>query len=244
MSTPVRPHTGREHLSVGSTPIDFASLAERFDPDVKVGDIGITWAPPNSYPPEVGLFQQGSVAQEVYFIERGLVKLNRVEQDGQQIIVGLRSAGWMMGAAAVILQKTNPVSATTLTRCQLRRLPADVFLHLLKTDVQFSWHIQRSQSREAYEQVGRIGQLTCFSARHRLEQLLWQLSAALDVDDKDKQVRLDVPLKQWEIAQLIGVTPEHLCRMLKQMEDEGVLLRKKGWIVVYEPQNLWHPRDF
>ena len=201
---------------------------------------GISSAPSQVYPPDVGLFQQGSHPQHVYFIERGLVKLSRVERDGQQIIIGLRSSGWALGTSAAILQKQSPVSATTLTSCQVRHISAEAFRHLVKTDVQFSWHIQHAQSRETHEQITRITRLSCHSARQRLEQLLWELTSVLAFENKKKEVRIEVPLKQWEIAQLIDVTPEHLCRMLKQLEEEGILSRKKGWLIANNAPTLWH----
>ena len=209
------------------------------------GDVtpAVSLVPSHVYPPDVALFQQGSQAQQVYFIERGLVKLNRVEKDGHQIIVGLRSSGWILGTSAVILQKFSPVSATTLTNCHIRHISAEAFRHLLKTDIQFSWHIQHSQSRETDEHITRISQLCCLSARHRLEQLLWELTSAMSLTNAEKEVRVEVPLKQWEIAQLIGVTPEHLCRMLRVLEEEGILSRKKGWLFVVDAQRLWHSGD-
>jgi CRP/FNR family transcriptional regulator len=190
------------------------------------------------YPADMGLFQQGFSPYYVYFIERGLVKLSRVEQDGQQVIIGLRSTGWLLGASSVILQNNYTASATTLTPCHLRRISSEAFLHLLKTDVQFSWHIQQAQSREAYEQVSKITELSCLSARTRLERLLWCLISSLGSDHTQSEVKIEVPLKQLEIAQLIGVTAEHFCRMLKQMEVEGMLQRKKGWLIIKEPQKL------
>jgi CRP/FNR family transcriptional regulator len=233
------PHANWDYVSnlaLSATDLDTVAGSSETNPAVSLVSSQV-------YPPDVALFQQGSHSQQVYFIERGLVKLNRVEQDGQQIIIGLRSSGWMLGTSAVILRKLNPVSATTLTSCHIRHISADAFRHLLKTDVQFSWYIQHSQSRETHEQINRIAQLSCLSARHRLEQLLWELTSALAPGDAKKDVKIEVPLKQWEIAQLIGVTPEHLCRMLRQLEDEGVLCRKKGWLIAKDAQKLWHSGD-
>jgi CRP/FNR family transcriptional regulator len=238
MNTPPL-HANWEHASnLGLFTTEQDSVTRLSDAKPSISSI-----PSLVYPPEVALFQQGSFSQQVYFIERGLVKLSRVEQDGQQIIIGLRSLGWILGTSAVILQKHNPVSATTLTSCNIRQISAEAFRHLLKTDVQFSWHIQYSQSRETHEQITRIAQLSCHSARHRLEQLLWELTSALAIDKERKEVRIKVPLKQWEMAQLIDVTPEHLCRMLKQLTDDGTLSRKKGWLIVNDAQKLWHSDD-
>jgi len=47
----------------------------------------------------------------------------------------------------------------------------------------------------------------------------------------NNEMRLQMPLKHWEVAELIAVTPEHLSRVLRQMETEGILRREKGWLI-------------
>jgi CRP-like cAMP-binding protein len=41
-------------------------------------------------------------------------------------------------------------------------------------------------------------------------------------------VQLVLPLKQHELAQVIGVTPEHLSRLFGQLEAESLIVRKAG----------------
>src|SRR5881296_998519 len=60
-------------------------------------------SPVQAYPSGVELFQQGEPVQKVYLIHRGLVKLVRREENGQEMIVDLRREGWFLGAPAVIL---------------------------------------------------------------------------------------------------------------------------------------------
>jgi CRP-like cAMP-binding protein len=45
-------------------------------------------------------------------------------------------------------------------------------------------------------------------------------------------------LKQWEVAQLLGITPEHLSRLIKQMEKEGIIGRENGWLIIRNPKKL------
>ncbi len=63
--------------------------------------------PPQLYPPTVELFRQGSPSQYVYCIESGLVKLVNLTQQGQELIVGLRSPGWILGSVPVIAHKSD-----------------------------------------------------------------------------------------------------------------------------------------
>src|SRR5690348_16253149 len=88
---------------------------------------------PRICPPGETLLLQGYVAEDVYLVERGIVKLTRISEDGKELIVGLRSSGWLLGSASAVLGVPNPVSITALNQCQLRYLPADSFIELVKT---------------------------------------------------------------------------------------------------------------
>jgi len=124
------------------------------------------------YPPETELAGQGAPAKKVFFIEAGLVKLTHMESEGQEAIIGLRYSGWLLGAALVVLQKPYPVTATTLTLCHLRPIPAEEFLDRLKTNAPVSWYLHQMRSREVYDWVAHVSGLASLPARRRLEHVL------------------------------------------------------------------------
>lgn len=200
-------------------------------------------APARAYPAGTELFRQSSPVRDVYFIEQGLVKLIRLGPDGRESTVGLRFPGWILAAAAVITQQPHLATGRTLSDCRLRRIPSEVFRHLLHRDAQFSWLVHRMHSHEVFDQVARAVQLGFASARHRLEQLLWHLLAAAEHNGLKKEMKLALPLKQWEVAGLIAVTPAYLSRMYRVLEQEGVLHRRNGWLIIHDPQQLWHWDD-
>lgn len=190
-------------------------------------------------PPGADLFKQGDRVEYVYFLEKGLVKTLHTDSNGEELIISLMySEGSIMGASCAVLGKHN-VTATALSKSTYRRLPADRFRDLLRKDSDMSWKIHQLHCRVLSEQITQRIQLGCQTAKQRLEQLLWQLIVALDVKIDADGARIPLPLKYWEIAQLIVVTPEHLCRMVKRMEDDGLLKREKGWMQVPRPQDLW-----
>jgi len=57
--------------------------------------------------------------------------------------------------------------------------------------------------------------------------------------DSKGGIRFELPLRNWELAQLLGVTPEHLSRILRDLTKEGIIRRAKGWILVERPEKLW-----
>ena len=76
--------------------------------------------------------------------------------------------------------------------------------------------------------------------RERVEQLIWNLAGACDLVPTPRGERMQLPLKYRELAQLISVSPEHLCRTLALLEKEGLILREKGWLFLIERDALFH----
>lgn len=197
-------------------------------------------APLQVYPAGIQLFQQSFPAQDVYFISRGLVKLVYVDHSGRELIFGMPSSNALLGATSAILQQRHPLTAVTLTRCDLQRLPADVFRQLLRTNTQLSWHVHRRHCYELYEEVTQMASLKCLSVQHRVEQFLLQLISAMDIKEAQSEIRVHLPFKHWEIAELIAVTPEHFSRVLKRMEQQGTMRREKGRTIVVDYKKLQH----
>ena len=55
------------------------------------------------YPVGTVLMQQGGDPGDVFYVEEGLAKLVRTGPDGREQILGLRGAGWFLGAALVLV---------------------------------------------------------------------------------------------------------------------------------------------
>jgi CRP-like cAMP-binding protein len=199
--------------------------------------------PVHGYPPGVEIFKQGEPPRDVYLIEEGMVKLTYANENASYVMIGLRSSGWMLGTASVILNRQYVFSATTLTYCQLRRLTAEAFLHLLNTNREFAKYVHHVQSQELHDLVKQMVGLGSLSARVKLECMLRQLASALSPRETEKHVRLKLPLKHRELAELVGITPEHLSRVLKEMQNEGLILRERGWIHIADVSLLQQPKE-
>ena len=174
------------------------------------------------YPASVVLFQQGLPVQEVHHLKHGLVKLLQLDADGDELIVGLRSAGWFLGAAAAILGEPYVVSAVTVTSCRVSRVTAVSFREIVATMPEVSWQLHRMHSREIYRQVAQVADLSRTPAVERLMRLLRSLSPS---SGPGAARRSDIPLRQWEIAQLLGITPSYLSQLLKEVEKRGLAKR-------------------
>jgi CRP-like cAMP-binding protein len=205
-----------------------SSRPERQHALFKRGKFGIV----RSYPPGYELLQQGSPAEAVYLIHDGIVKLVWNEPKGKESIVGLRWQGWFLAAPSIISDTPCPTSAITLTRSKIEHIPPETFLDRLQRDPNLGWELHQNQSREICEQFRWLGELACCSARSRLLYLLDRWNTSNGTGSGTRNLRLRLPLKRKDIADLIAVTPEHLSRLLSQLSREGQIDLTGGWIAI------------
>lgn len=190
-----------------------------------------------SLPAHTFLFHQGDPLRDIYLLEKGLVKMTRGERNGQEVTLELRSAINILGAASALANEPAPMTAITITPSKVHRLSVKEFLHLAKSDEIFLHNLIESVSRQRNEQVNLRAQQSLLHARPRLAMLLLQFAQESGVERKG-QLSLALPIAKQEIAAMLGITPQRLSNILKEMKQAGVIAEEKGWIIFSDMQAL------
>ena len=173
----------------------------------------------------VTLVKQGFRAEYIYLVINGIVKLSFVEKYGREFISHLRFKHCIIGAEGALLEVPSLLTATTLTECKIRHFPAGGVRNALKTSANLAFHMSRSIARESVDQTTAMIDAASGNARHRLLNLLRQFNAGRT--GPPGLLPLGVPLKKHEIAKLLAVTPEHLSRLIRILQREGVVRSEK-----------------
>jgi CRP-like cAMP-binding protein len=184
------------------------------------------------YPKGVELFQQGSLLNEVIQIRDGMLKLVHVGSGGSERIVTLVFPGTWIGTAAVVGHVATPVAIVTCARTLVARVPAGIFRALLRADASLAESIHELHARALCQQLDWMSQVESMTSRQRFCRVIRQFAAALGLQPSKAEIRIRLPLLHWELAQLLAITPEHLSRLLRSMERDGVIRRRKGWILI------------
>jgi CRP-like cAMP-binding protein len=182
------------------------------------------------YAKGVELFAQGQTLSDVYWLDCGLVKLVYCDAEGHERILALLPPQRLLGGATALLHCPSPVSAVTVTVCQLRRMAASDFVKSLESDGPISREVLYLQSQEVHEQFDRIADLSTGSSRLRLERFLRGMVTA---SPAASGTPIRIPLKRCELAQLLAVTPEHLSRLFRQLCNDRVIALERGWLIVH-----------
>jgi CRP-like cAMP-binding protein len=196
-----------------------------------------------AYPRGVELFRQGDVLPEVLQIVSGIVKLAQSDVMGNESITAVRFDGDWLGTAAVVAGEPSPVSARTCSDAVLRRVPSATFRALLLDDTELSMRIHEAHSRDLCWQTTWLGHMCSMGSIQRLQCLLCRIASFRSVRTSGTGVKMQLPLHHWELAEFIGVRPEYLSRLLREMEAEDLIRRDKGWIIIPDPARLCDPRS-
>ncbi len=184
------------------------------------------------------IFSQGDITPTVCLICKGLVKLTHTESDGSRVIVGLREQGDMLGVASLIQKKSYPVTAEAITRSKLCFVSTETFNTLFGSDLQFSRLVATKLCNLVTRSLFGIIDIASLSGRKRLEKFLWALLQLQCKSIQQTPAKIQMILKNWEVAQLLCLTPQHLCRLVRDLEKEGVIVKKKGWLIIPEPKKI------
>jgi CRP-like cAMP-binding protein len=195
------------------------------------------------YPRGAELFIQGEMLQEVLRIVSGIVKLTLSDAAGRQSIAGLALAGDWLGTAAVIVRQPTPVSAVTCSDAVLRRMPAATFRRQLLHDSELSLQIHQAHSRELCKQTTWISKMCSLGSLERLQCVLCRFAATHSRTTSGSSIKLQLPIHHWELAEFIGVRPEHLSRLLAELEAKDLIRRERGWIVIPDRERLCEDYD-
>jgi CRP-like cAMP-binding protein len=186
--------------------------------------------PSVAYPPGATLFREDEPSRDAFRIDDGVIEEKRTVGQSSETIIALRTKGSIVGCLSVVASVCHATSALTLTRCTLRAIDGSALREELLADRLVSECVHRLQAREAREHILRIADAT-LPSRLRLQRLFGDfVRAGLAVTNRN-ETRLNVPLSQEAIGDMIGLCRGHVSRLIREFEAEGALVRRRHWIV-------------
>ena len=179
-------------------------------------------AVPHLYRPHETLFHAGTPALALYCVRSGTLKLFRRLNHGEEVVVGVRGAGDLLGLRGVLAGICHATTAMTLDPAVVCAIPGEAFLGLVRESPMMGYRLLKrlaNDSRLLEEQLverthNRVGKRT---AQFLLRQVQMRAVRA------SGGARIGVSMRREQMAQLIGTTPETLSRTLHGFAADGIL---------------------
>ena len=175
------------------------------------------------------LYHQGAASDGVYCVSRGLIALRSFGPDGGSSLLRLAYPGELIGYRAFLTGREHRTEAQALLPskvCVVARRDAKqvvdacpaVLVRLAERCAD-----ELDLCHERIQEAARVPNKT------RLAQLLEELMAAHGKPE-GKIRRMRLPISRQDLADILGVQPETLSRLLGRLQDEGLLTSSGRWI--------------
>jgi CRP/FNR family transcriptional regulator len=182
------------------------------------------------------LFFEGGVAQHLFALHVGLVKLVKSLENGKDRITGILFPGQLFGLEA-LSNPTYPVTAVTLRDSEICAASREEVVIFLQSNPEIALGMVRFLVAE----VGRIrAQVTDMSfkdARMKVATFLLSLVAS-DLTPHNGRVTLTLPLSRQEISEVLELSPETISRTLGAFRREQLIVARGRRLTIQNLEGL------
>lgn len=169
------------------------------------------------YPDNTTLFMEGEPADRFYVVMDGWVKLFRLSENGNEVVISVSSPGESFAEAAIFDSNIFPVCASAITDVRLLVVGAESLLRQLRENNQLAFNMMGSMSRQMRRNVTKLHQMCSMSSTERLADFLLGLT-----NSHNGTATITLPLDKSLIAARLGMQPETFSRALAKLKNVGV----------------------
>lgn len=182
------------------------------------------------------IFREGDLSDALFVVNRGIIKLTKLEDNGKEHIIRLLFPGDFFGQFALLQEKPHYASAIAADSTGVCRIHRSDFLDILRRDPDTAARFMTALSTQLEEADAWAAVLTLLEADRRLAKMLLYFHRKAAPDSQE----FALPVSKKELAGLIGATPETLSRKLRQLSDDGVLTVSGRQLLLRDEAALRH----
>jgi CRP/FNR family transcriptional regulator, anaerobic regulatory protein len=176
--------------------------------------------------------RQGQPLNHLYTVLEGVLIRYRELDDGRRQIVNFMFPGDLIGLQGAF-DEAPTHSVEALLPARLCVFDQSGFAELIGTHPRLGYDLTWLAAKEETALEEHIVALGRRSAKERVTYLaVWLLDRAIGVGMVDKDNRLALPIKQTQIADMLGLSLVHTNRTIKSLARNGLVEWKPGEICV------------
>lgn len=187
------------------------------------------------------LFDEGSTANNMFFVNEGKVKLYKYTKDGKEQILHILSEGDFFGELNLLNSSIHNFSAKAIKNSKICSLSNEEMKNIIMKKPQIGIKLLESVGERLANTENLAQNLATNDADSRVAYLLIDLLEKYGKVSGEKK-EIQVPMSREDMANCVGVTRETMSRKLKKFEDENLIsIPKIKKIIVLDEDGL---RDY
>jgi CRP/FNR family cyclic AMP-dependent transcriptional regulator len=184
-----------------------------------------------SFPPKHTIIHAGDNPQSLYLILEGSVSILLEDDNGREIVLAYLGAGDFFGEMCLF---PDQAARTAIVRTRTPTLAAEIGYHAF---VEFSrqrpevmFEIAGQLAKRLRDTTRRLGDLAFLDVAGRMAHILLELVKRSDAQPHARGVVIRT--SRQELARLVGCSREMAGRVLKKLEEDGIVQSQGRSILV------------
>lgn len=191
-----------------------------------------------NFPAKASIIHPGDSADTLYYIHKGSATVYMEDGDGSQLILAYLNKGDFIGEMGLFAepQKNRGVLVRTRTPCQLAEITYERLRFLVQGPLAEHYHqillaLGRQLARRLLETNRKVSYLVFMDVTDRVARAL--LDLCQQPDAMTHPDGMQIRITRQEISRIVGCSREMAGRVLKELQQQGLIWVKGKTIVVY-----------
>jgi CRP/FNR family cyclic AMP-dependent transcriptional regulator len=180
------------------------------------------------------VIRAGEETDALYIILAGHAKVLIPDDDGNEVILSMVGPNDFFGEMGLLDDAPRSASVETIEACEMLRISRQAFLTCLKDNFDAAMLIIRNLVKRLREADRKIESLALIDVYGRVARLLIEMAK----QQPDGQYVIERAPPKQEIARMIGASREMVSRVVKDLNDKGVIRAEKRKIIVLDRTSM------
>lgn len=185
------------------------------------------------YPRGSQVVRAGDETDALYIILSGRVKVLIPDDEGREVILTMMGSHEFFGEMGLLDDQPRSASVETLEPCEMLRITRAGFMAFLKDNFDLAMVIIRNLVKRLRDADRKIESLALIDVYGRVARLLNDMAEQVN----GQWVVQRAPPKQ-EIAHMIGASREMVSRVMKDLQDKGLIRAERRRVILLDRQSM------
>jgi CRP-like cAMP-binding protein len=176
------------------------------------------------------IFHQGDPGESLHVVASGAVKIVLPSAEGDEAIIATLREGDFFGELALLDGAPRSATAVALDVSETLSLPRTTFRDMLDRDPGLRDALLEGLAHELRRLTSHVEELHFLDLAGRLAIRLARLCR--EQDSTSREVRLDWPYTQSDLAAMIGGTRQSVNKLLSGLADRGFVVIERDVLIV------------
>jgi CRP-like cAMP-binding protein len=182
------------------------------------------------------IFHQGDPGESLHVVASGAVKIVLPSAEGEEAIIATLDDGDFFGELALLDGAPRSATAVALEPSETLSLPRTTFRDMLDRDPGLRDALLEGLAHELRRLTSHVEELHFLDLAGRLAIRLARL--AREQDSTSREVRLNWPYTQSDLAAMIGGTRQSVNKLLSGLVDRGFVVIERDTLIIPDVEAL------